>query len=165
MGAGEANLTSSIPPSTTRRAAVSLSPATPTTSSSSSSLRAEAGRGPNGANDICQSALFAVSHVPRIPFFDSFLRCFSLRFSFSDFPTFLTLCWFGDLSATVTPPVGNLIVGDVEIADCERPSSGPQDLEGQLPYMDPHRRPKSVPTATISARRPDSWKNCSEIPL
>jgi hypothetical protein len=56
-----------------------------------------------------------------MPFFDSFLMCFSLRFSFSDLPTFLTLCWFGDLSATLSPPVGDVTVGDVEITDYERP--------------------------------------------
>jgi hypothetical protein len=31
----------------------------------------------------------------------------------------LTLCWFGDLSATVTPLVGDVILGDVENTDCE----------------------------------------------
>ena len=56
-----------------------------------------------------------------MPFFDSFLMCFSLRFSFSDLPTFLALCWFGDLSAMLSPPVGDVTVGDVEIPDYERP--------------------------------------------
>ena len=36
--------------------------------------------------------LTVVPHPGRIPFFDSFLACFSLRFSFSDLPTFLALC-------------------------------------------------------------------------
>jgi len=79
-----------------------------------------------------------VSHAPRPPFFDSFLRCFTLRFSFRDLPTFLTLCWFGDLSATVTPLVGDVIVGDVQITNRERPPVRSYDFEGQLSHLDPH---------------------------
>ncbi len=43
---------------------------------------------------------------PKKPRFVSRLACFSLRFSFSDLPTFLVLCRWGDLSATSTPLLG-----------------------------------------------------------
>jgi len=76
-----------------------------------------------------------------MPFFDSFLTCFSLRFSFSDLPTFLVLCCFGDLSATVTPPVGDITIGDVVISDCPRPPVRPHDLEEQPSRLDPRYRP------------------------
>jgi len=42
----------------------------------------------------------------------------------------LTLCWFGDLSATVTPLVGDVIVGDVQITNRERPPVRSYDFEG-----------------------------------
>jgi hypothetical protein len=58
-----------------------------------------------------------------------------LRFSFNDLPAFLTLCWFGDLSAIVTPLVGDVIVGGVEITRCERPPMRPFDFEGQLSHL------------------------------
>jgi hypothetical protein len=73
-----------------------------------------------------------------MPLFDSFLLCFSLRFSFSDLPTFLTLCWFGDLSATLTPPVGDAVVGDVEITDCESRPTKPCGFDGQFSHFNPH---------------------------
>jgi len=53
-------------------------------------------------------------------FFASFLVCFSLRFSFNDFPTFFVLCWFGDLSAMVDPLVVGVVVRDVEISSSEQ---------------------------------------------
>lgn len=40
-----------------------------------------------------------------IPFFSSRLAFLSKRFSFNVFPTFLVLCWFGDLSAIAAPLV------------------------------------------------------------
>ena len=43
---------------------------------------------PRGRNALGIAALYA----PSEPFFDSFLACFSVRFSFSDLPTFLALC-------------------------------------------------------------------------
>jgi hypothetical protein len=46
------------------------------------------------------------------PFFDAFLAFFSLRFSLSDLPDFFVLCCLGDLSAMVSPPVEDTIVGD-----------------------------------------------------
>jgi hypothetical protein len=38
-----------------------------------------------------------------------------LRFSFSDLPAFLALCWCGDFSAIIAPLVGDVIVGGVKI--------------------------------------------------
>jgi hypothetical protein len=73
-----------------------------------------------------------VRYEPAMPFFESFLTCFSVRFSFSDLPTFLMLCCFGDLSATVTPPVGDATIGDVEISDFPRLPKSSYDLAGAL---------------------------------
>jgi len=54
-----------------------------------------------------------------MPFFDSFFTCFSFRFSFSDLPTFLALCWCGDFSPIVVPHVGGVIVGDADTTDLD----------------------------------------------
>jgi hypothetical protein len=48
------------------------------------------------------------------PFFDSFFACFSFRFSLSDLPVFLVLCWLGDLLAIVAPLVSEFTTGAVK---------------------------------------------------
>ena len=94
----------------------------------------------NQFNQSC-SLLITVPYSPRRPFFDSFLACFSLRFTFSDLPTFLALCCLGDFSAIVTPLAGDVIVGGVEITLCERLQMKSLDFEGLLSRLGSHDRP------------------------
>ncbi len=85
-------------------------------------------------------ALSAPMAHSRRPFFDSFLACFSLRFSLSDLPTFLALCWCGDFSAMVTPLAGDVIVGGVETPIRERPIKS-FDSSRQHSDVGSHHRP------------------------
>jgi hypothetical protein len=76
------------------------------------------------------------NYSPRRFFFTAFFACLSFRFSFSDLPTFFALCWLGDLSAIMTPLVGVVTVGGVEIEPCEPLPTRSFDAEGQLVHLE-----------------------------